>query len=299
MISRMGSKWGDAVALALAFDVAAGDEAEGQAFQAQCVHHFSLMHALALQYLRRDNELTNLCDDAGRARAYSDVEETSPLLLPPPAGCFSNQDDPDVHAARLAAVPLPVLGGVALPTCRALERYDDRVGYVFSAMLALLGRRRKAGGVPSEPPVFSRVHHCMSDGMLGFQQARPRAISRHLAPSPANLARALAARGARQARKIEDTPFPFPYAQLLSFMLYAFVCLFPLLAASKTGSQERRPTPVAPPRSSPGLPATQGQHRASPRPRPAHANTAPRARLLAAAARRRTPRWWWARRSPS
>ena len=39
-----------------------------------------------------------------------------------------------------------------------------------------------------------------------------------------------------QARKVENTPFPFPYAQLLAFMLYTFAAFFPLLAASKVGS---------------------------------------------------------------
>ena len=43
--------------------------------------------------------------------------------------------------------------------------------------------------------------------------------------------------GFQQARKIEDTPFPFPYAQLLAFMLYAFGLLFPFLAASKVGAR--------------------------------------------------------------
>jgi hypothetical protein len=40
---------------------------------------------------------------------------------------------------------------------------------------------------------------------------------------------------ALQARKIEETPFPFPYAQLITFMLYSFAITFPLLAASKVG----------------------------------------------------------------
>ena len=38
-----------------------------------------------------------------------------------------------------------------------------------------------------------------------------------------------------QARKVEDTPFPFPYAQLLATMLYAFALIFPLVVASKVG----------------------------------------------------------------
>ena len=82
---------------------------------------------------------------------------------------------------------------------------------LFSTLLGQLTARRRVGGFVAEPPVFSRVHHAMSDGMLGFMQAR----------------------------KVEDTPFPFPYAQLLATMLYAFSLLFPLVVAAKVG----RPQP--------------------------------------------------------
>lgn len=214
-IGQMTSKWGDAAAFALSFDLAGA--APDDAFQARLVHQFSLMHALALQYLRRDNELANLCDDAGRARSSSDAEETEGLLPVPPApqNCSrelcGDQDEPEAHARHLASVPLPVLGGVAPTTAAVLERYDDRVSHAFTAVLSSVAARRGAGGLAAaEAPVFSRVHHALSDGMLGFQQAR----------------------------KVEDTPFPFPYAQLLSFMLWGFMLLFPLLAASKTGSSD-------------------------------------------------------------
>ena len=214
-IGQMSSKWGDAAAFALSFDLAGA--APDDAFQARLVHQFSLMHALALQYLRRDNELANLCDDAGRARASSDADATEAALPDPPApqNCSreicGDQDEPEAHARHLASVPLPVLGGVAPTTAAVLERYDDRVSHAFTAVLSTVAARRGAGGLAAaEPPVFSRVHHALSDGMLGFQQAR----------------------------KVEDTPFPFPYAQLLSFMLWAFMLLFPLLAASKTGSAD-------------------------------------------------------------
>ena len=42
-----------------------------------------------------------------------------------------------------------------------------------------------------------------------------------------------------QARKIEDTPFPFPYAQLLSFMLYVLLVGFPLVVAAKIENRWR------------------------------------------------------------
>ena len=45
----------------------------------------------------------------------------------------------------------------------------------------------------------------LSDGMLGFQQAC----------------------------KLEDTPLPFPYAQMVSLVLIIFAVTYPLMAASK------------------------------------------------------------------
>ncbi len=48
----------------------------------------------------------------------------------------------------------------------------------------LINERRAAGGVWVDAPVLSQIYRVMSDGMLGF----------------------------RQARKLEDIPFPQPCA---------------------------------------------------------------------------------------
>jgi len=39
--------------------------------------------------------------------------------------------------------------------------------------------------------------------------------------------------GFQQACKLEDTPFPFPYAQVISVSLAVFALSYPLVAASK------------------------------------------------------------------
>jgi len=36
-----------------------------------------------------------------------------------------------------------------------------------------------------------------------------------------------------QARKIEDVPFPWPYAQMVAFLLLTFSVTFPLMVASQ------------------------------------------------------------------
>jgi len=43
--------------------------------------------------------------------------------------------------------------------------------------------------------------------------------------------------GFRQARKIEDVPFPFPYAQMVELLLIIFCVSFPLIAAAKMGRE--------------------------------------------------------------
>ena len=70
-VTQMSSKWADAAVFALAFEELAAtqerqaadviDDGPARRSQALLVHRLSLMHALALQYLRRDNELHRLC----------------------------------------------------------------------------------------------------------------------------------------------------------------------------------------------------------------------------------------------
>ena len=270
MFARMQSKWADAAALALAFEelsmkdktcdgIQVQPRVQAQAdaasatpspdvlpvpaplpppkpsrqdsdlqtrqSQALVVHRFSLMHALAVQYLRRDNDLGRLTaiasfvdeDEAGNSSAST--EEISKGLTPFAswswaswrsqwAELFADQDDLDRHEQFTDAHPLPVLGGLDEREKVMLETHPDRVYFLYSLILGQFNARRVVGGLGAEAPVYTRVQHVMSDGMLGFMQAR----------------------------KIEDTPFPFPYAQLLACMLYAFGLLFPLLAASKVGT---------------------------------------------------------------
>jgi len=111
---------------------------------------------------------------------------------------------------------LPVLGGVAPAELAQLLLSEDRVGFVFSRMMMLINTRRLAGGLWVEAPVLSRVYQVLSDGMLGF----------------------------RQARKIEDVPFPWPYAQMVAFLLLVFSSAFPLLVASQIGSQDNSGTSI-------------------------------------------------------
>jgi len=52
--------------------------------------------------------------------------------------------------------------------------------------------------------------------------------------------------GYYQARKVEDTPFPFPYAQMVTVMLALMVFVVPLVAVSKLGRDHTRRRPASP-----------------------------------------------------
>ena len=91
----------------------------------------------------------------------------------------------------------------------ALRSSSDRVSYMLMLLLRAVNERRAAGGVWVDAPVLSQLYRTASDGMLGF----------------------------RQCRKIEDVPFPWPYAQLVFVMLGIFGATFPLIAAAKASGE--------------------------------------------------------------
>ena len=133
--AMMASKWGDAIVECLGFDEFPRNEEDAVAlerrrhFQVLIIQRFSLMHALALQYLRRDEDLNLLC----RASASDD---SFPLT------------DTGVHtSSRLNESwrRLPVLGGVTEGEVALLEPTPDRVAFAFSQALALINGRRADG----------------------------------------------------------------------------------------------------------------------------------------------------------
>jgi predicted membrane chloride channel (bestrophin family) len=78
---------------------------------------------------------------------------------------------------------------------------------VFGWVLRSIGRRSQQKGINAAAPVFSRVYQVLSDGMLGYSNAH----------------------------KLYDTPFPFPYSQLIFFNLILLSITVPWLISAKTG----------------------------------------------------------------
>lgn len=185
-VTMFASKLGDALVEAITFDELINTNkrlygADGakwleqrRRFQALMIRRYSLLHALAMQYLRRDDCLANLICVSGRHPAV-------PLGL----GAFGGMDQPSSRSDPTWQ-QLEVIGGVTPTEIADLENSADRVSYVYASILHLSNQRRADGGLGADAPVLSRYYQLLSDGMLGF----------------------------RQARKVEDIPFPFPYSQV-------------------------------------------------------------------------------------
>merc|ERR1711939_278762 len=77
---------------------------------------------------------------------------------------------------------------------------EDQVFLLYTWIQDTLIRRQKSGGIPVPPPICTRLFQELSNGMLGFNNAN----------------------------KIHNTPFPFPYAQLitLALMILTLTCGF-------------------------------------------------------------------------
>ena len=200
-ITMFASKFGDALVEAITFDelINTNKRPKGEEgvlwlevrrrFQSLMVRRFSLLHALVLQYMRRDDDLANLIHSSGRDPAVS-------LGL----GAFGGMHQPQSRSDPKWQ-QLEVLGGIVPSEFHNVRNSFDRVSFVYAQILHLSNQRRADGGLGADAPVLSRYYQLLSDAMLGF----------------------------RQARKIEDIPFPWPYTQAISAMLFFFMLIFPVV----------------------------------------------------------------------
>lgn len=114
--------------------------------------------------------------------------------------------DPQAFKEQALSNAFSVIGGLSRAERRALASTHsrDRPFLVQSWIVMLMVQRVEQGGMPVGAPIISRTYQLMGDGHNGFCQAA----------------------------KIANTPFPFPYVQLISLMLHVFNLLSPLFVAS-------------------------------------------------------------------
>ena len=133
----MAAKWGDTVALVLGFDMFnkppqnndARTHRQRRLWQALIIHRASLLHALSMQYLRRDD----------------DVRRPQPPCLPTPSGARPIGPMPTPRSRRVA-LAAPVQGR-ALPPHPLARRAAD---------VHVVGAKHAAA--PDEPRTVTQRH---------------------------------------------------------------------------------------------------------------------------------------------
>eukprot|EP00210_Caulerpa_lentillifera_P008030 g7667.t1 len=235
-LQLMSTRWMDALTQCIAFDACTlpstlTDEALQKAdlFQGKITHLISLLHALALQTLRFDYEAENLQLHTSKSkRPPMDAYKLNGYFEENVGwfswkNCFQLGSSETTRAKYYQLLPLYVIHGLSkdermalgLTTKKTASKKTtngshmelatplktDRVQTVMSWIHRLILRRRREGGLAVEPPVLARVHHLLSEGMSGYDQCR----------------------------KTAETQFPFPWAQLVVFCLFAFAATAPFV----------------------------------------------------------------------
>mmetsp|Transcript_119756 Transcript_119756/g.382262 ORF Transcript_119756/g.382262 Transcript_119756/m.382262 type:complete len:546 (-) Transcript_119756:286-1923(-) len=245
VIAQMSSKWLDGACMSVAFDApgsaktpylegiggitcstsckpTANGAPSHEEFVANILHLFSLMHALALLHLRGDADLNNL-------KPFDMLKHNK--ITGGASDLFTTLPEVPKHSDQLSVQVTPVPGwtnhrfhrvykhqqlqiiGPLLPEERAaLETQADnnlihteaRVTMVEGWIMRRLIARQKHENCDmgqTSPPILSRLYQVISDGCVGFGQAS----------------------------KITDTPFPFPYQNLLQVFLWVYAFTVPVV----------------------------------------------------------------------
>ncbi|KAG8469210.1 hypothetical protein KFE25_007728 [Diacronema lutheri] len=114
--------------------------------------------------------------------------------------------DPDALRQLALAHRFGVIGGISRDEQRSLagSHSRDRVFTVRMWIMRICLRRAASGGLAHPPPVVTRAYQLLSEGAHGYQQAC----------------------------KVSETPFPFPYVQLVTLLLHVFSVIAPLTASA-------------------------------------------------------------------
>mmetsp|Transcript_40168 Transcript_40168/g.94045 ORF Transcript_40168/g.94045 Transcript_40168/m.94045 type:complete len:440 (-) Transcript_40168:590-1909(-) len=250
-IQQMASKWADVFIFSASWDAAANPPGKGEElgmlFRQRLLHLISLMHSLAMMGLRGDKDLTNLSPHNTKQKEphFTGYCSGGPMFCPgehrwnSARGVSQMFELSTRHLSRYHAnTPVPVIGGlsqreidvlesVESPVLGTFERHkddgkafenipmledagsnfqsiDELVFFVQAQVHWLVVKRRLEGGINVSAPEVSRIWQGLTDGTLGYMHAR----------------------------KIVDTPFPFPHAQMiiLALVLFAFFCPIVMVA---------------------------------------------------------------------
>jgi len=231
-IAAMQAKWSDSAAQAVLFSDTDGEPSQSlEMYRLRIIHLFSLLHAVAIQTLRRpvydkdhDFGLDGLVESGAelappvvenreyRQEHYSTADTMRKVYL-----SQDKQQDLEDHQ-------LEVIMGITEEEKEYLvgvkaERHEagqvgkepvDQVFRIYSWIMREAGRNQRdaSAGFTVPPPVLSRLYQVLSDGHIAFMQAK----------------------------KIAQTPFPLPYAQLVMFFLMILMTSSPVVIVAYVDS---------------------------------------------------------------
>eukprot|EP00820_Chromera_velia_P009006 Cvel_4408.t1-p1 / transcript=Cvel_4408.t1 / gene=Cvel_4408 / organism=Chromera_velia_CCMP2878 / gene_product=UPF0187 protein mll4386, putative / transcript_product=UPF0187 protein mll4386, putative / location=Cvel_scaffold191:111787-116718(+) / protein_length=513 / sequence_SO=supercontig / SO=protein_coding / is_pseudo=false len=108
------------------------------------------------------------------------------------------------YLSRQSGSSLNVIGGIDQEEASALEDAGDQVYLVKKWLVEMFLSRQADGGLSQQGPIVARLYGAVADGISAFNQAC----------------------------KIEDTPFPFPYVQMIQVFMIALTFFLPVLIVS-------------------------------------------------------------------
>ncbi|KAK9864551.1 hypothetical protein WJX84_008203 [Apatococcus fuscideae] len=255
-LQTMTARWADFVTQVVAFEKACilkqKDPKKCQleadrcrAFAEVMTHTVSLLHALCLQHLRGDWDLGNLCthDSAGIPPPLDATQLHKGLVHFSLVDVFMLRASYGKRESHNKSMPLPVVGGVAgvevadlggggqtsherdmvmaglgykedasafwsmlawPSTGLYMPGAAERVNVVYAWTQQLLTERYCEGGMSMPAPIVTRCWQMLSEGYHGYEQCR----------------------------KLADTPFPFPWAQMVLVLLIIFAGTLPLMVVA-------------------------------------------------------------------
>jgi len=216
--STMHTKWMDAVTQIIAFDELSKEPAAntGELFRHRMLHLVSLLGATSILELQGDEDclddedMDGIFEDDLDCLVEFDMSHIERLRFNPinhkNLAQIVPEDkehliDEDYDRKKTA---LPIIGQLEESTRFGLHTSEHKVHYIMTRVVRLISQRISEGGMAAPPPVVSRVYQELSNGLLGFTQAK----------------------------KVADIPFPFPYAQIVQYLQLAFVISCPFVVMS-------------------------------------------------------------------
>lgn len=212
--SIMHAKWMDAVTQVIAFDEMSQPPASdyGEKFRHQMLHLVSLLGAVSIMELQGeeaggededvpDNPLDILVEFE---KSHVELLKNNPISNKSASVVPENAYLVDTDFDRRKYSVLPIIGTLSEATKDELNGCEHKVHCVMTRILRLIALRQCEGGLAVPPPILSRVYQEFSNGILGLTQAK----------------------------KVADIPFPFPYAQIVQYLQFAFVVSCPFVVMS-------------------------------------------------------------------